>query len=272
MSLCLSVCKSQDSAGENRIILRVILMPKASLFRPYTHPDTCTDSSRRILGFTVFQSPPAGVCLFNLTAMDFSWCALSVPSSQGEPLQLLHGHRFRAMAPCLSVPSSQGAPLQLPLSYTEVARQLFQSPPAGVCLYNKSAMIRPNMLRSFQSPQTGSRLFNFTVATQAICSLCLSVPSCHGEPLQLGDGTPVDRVDALSVPSNRVLTLQPENTIDTASQLVSFSPLQPGRASATSCEAYDDVRLLPLSVPSNRVAPETSPRPAGSSKLLMNQG
>src|SRR5258708_18082044 len=63
--------------------------------------------------------------------------------------------------------------------------------------------------------------------------MCLSVPSRQGDPLQLGQGLPLLDLIQLSVPSSRGEPLQPIMLGSSLVFLPSFSPLEPGQASAT---------------------------------------
>ena len=50
------ICKSQDFAGENRRILRVIPLPTVHLFRPLSAQTSVPISPARVLGFTTREA------------------------------------------------------------------------------------------------------------------------------------------------------------------------------------------------------------------------
>ena len=109
---------------------------------------------------------------------------LSVPSSQGEPLQL-PGAAVRVSVPFLSVPSSQGSLCNcFAAQANQTLAQLSVPSSQGEPLQQELDDRFVRLYAFFQSPQARVSLCNSCHAQVVASMFPLSVPSSQGEPLR----------------------------------------------------------------------------------------
>ena len=118
----------------------------------------------------------------------------------------------------------------------DAASQSFSTLQSGRDAATNAHHVKVEALLNFQYPPIGSRRCNATPGASEWRLILLSVPSNRVETLQRYNRVLVLEMVRLSVPSNRVETLQRPGGVPTTRAFISFSTLQSGRDAATLCQ------------------------------------